>query len=139
MIFRFRPAGASPARVASASLAGDSLKAFRHTLWITGQHAFGHRFDGLLTAQWRNAFRDDGAGRFGVGIQRKSSPADFRAELYYDGADHRLHPGVSAEFSAGHGLGATVGLINDAPIGGSHGSDRTRVVFSLRWYTTAEK
>jgi hypothetical protein len=126
-------------RLASSSLAGDSLKAFRHALWITGQHAFGNRFDVLVTAQWRNAFRSDGAGRFGLGVQRKSHPADFRAELYYDGADQRLHPGVSAEISAGHGLGAAIGLINDAPVSGSHGSDRTRVVFSLRWYTTAEK
>jgi hypothetical protein len=126
-------------RLASSSLASDSLKSFRHTLWITGQHAFGHRFDVLVTTQLRNAFRSDAALRVGLGLQRKSAPADYRLELYYDGADQRLHPGASAELSAGHGLALGVGLVSDAPIGGPDGADRARVLLSLRWYSTSER
>jgi hypothetical protein len=125
-------------RLGSGSLAGDSLGHFAHTVWITGQHAFGDRLDLLVTAQLRHAFRH-GKGRLGLGIQRKAHRTDFRFELYYDGADQRLHPGMSAEVSAGHGLGGTIGLVSDAPLGGGRGRDRTRVQLGLRWYTASQR
>ncbi|MEZ4587094.1 MAG: hypothetical protein R2909_11890 [Gemmatimonadales bacterium] len=66
-------------RVAGGALDADSLEGFRSTLWITGQHATGDRYDVLLTAALRNAFRSDGALRVGAGVQRKSEPADLRS------------------------------------------------------------
>ncbi|MGE0555069.1 MAG: hypothetical protein AB7R55_16690, partial [Gemmatimonadales bacterium] len=57
-------------RVAGGALDADSLHGFRSTLWITGQHATGDRYDVVVTAALRNAFRSDGALRVGAGLQR---------------------------------------------------------------------
>jgi hypothetical protein len=126
-------------RLAGAALASDSLQDFRHTLWVTAQHARGHRFDLLLSAQLRDAFGDDRTVRPGIGVQRKSEPADLRLELSYDSEAERLHPGVSVNVHAGAGLLATAGLTTepDETAGGS--PSKARVTLSLQWYPTGER
>lgn len=75
----------------------DSLKQVRQTLWAAAQFTLGRRFDVLTTAEARRAFRGDAYGRAGAALQRKGSAADVRAELFYDGGDRHLHPGLGAE------------------------------------------
>lgn len=120
-------------RIAGAVFEGDSIQSIRHTFWATAQHAFGHRLDLLVTAQVR------GTGgtwkpRLGAGLQRKSRPADFRAELYYDGVDQRVYPGVSVEVHAMTGLGAVASLTTDTPLPRVPNGSRARLSFLLRWY-----
>ncbi|MFN0181166.1 MAG: hypothetical protein ACKVZ0_20360 [Gemmatimonadales bacterium] len=122
-----------------AALSSDSLTGVRHTLWLSAQHATGHRADILFLAQMRNAFHRDDALRFGLGLQRKSRPADFRAELYYDWANRRLHPGLSAELHAGPGWGAVLGLTSEAPATSAKTPSRVSVTLLGRWYPTAER
>lgn len=120
-------------------LSGDSVRAFRHTVWLTAQHALGNRMDVSVTGQVRSAFHRDDAFRLGLGFQRKSRPADYRAEVYYDWANHRLHPGVSAEIHAGPGYGAVVGLTSEAAIGPGRQPSRAQITLLARWYPTAER
>jgi hypothetical protein len=120
-------------RVAGAVFEGDSIQSIRHTLWLTAQHAFGHRLDLLVTGQVR------GTGgtwkpRLGAGLQRKSHPADFRVELYYDGVDQRLYPGMSIEVHALTGVGAVASLTTDTPMPKIPNGSRARLSFLLRWY-----
>jgi len=120
-------------RVAGAVFEGDSIQSIRHTFWATAQHAFGHRLDLLVTAQVR------GSGgtwkpRLGAGLQRKSRPADFRAELYYDGVDQRLYPGMSVEVHALTGVGAVASLTTDTPMPRVPNGSRARLSVLLRWY-----
>ncbi|QAT88537.1 hypothetical protein EJ065_7012 [Corallococcus coralloides] len=42
-------------------------------------------------------FRDGRALRAGLGVQRKTSVADFRAELALDGTGNRFHPGAAID------------------------------------------
>ncbi|RKG97598.1 hypothetical protein D7V97_34125 [Corallococcus sp. CA053C] len=86
----------------SARVEGDVLKAegltdTRHTFWVTGQSALGPRFDVLATVQGLDVWGSERALRVGAGVQRKTSRADFRAELAFDGTDERLHPAVALD------------------------------------------
>jgi hypothetical protein len=121
-------------RVAGAMFEGDSVQSARHTLWLTAQHALGHRLDLLATAQVRGA-EGTWKPRIGAGIQRKSRPTDFRAELYYDGVDKRLYPGVSVEVHAVTGIGAVASLTTDTPMPRAAAGSRVRLNLLLRWYS----
>ncbi|MDX2056723.1 MAG: hypothetical protein SFV24_02905 [Gemmatimonadales bacterium] len=123
-------------RLRGAALDGDSTERFRHTLWLTGQHSLDGRLDLLVTWQVRSLGRDDAAMRLGAGLQRKSTPADYRIELYYDRATRRLHPGASVEVRALPGVSAVASLVSDAPIGG-RGRSYARAGLMLRYYATS--
>jgi len=125
-------------RVAGGALDADSLQGFRSTLWITGHHATGDRYDVLLTTALRNAFRSDGALRIGAGLQRKSEPADLRLELSYDRGARRLLPGATIEVHPGHGLLASV-TVGAEPLERDERGSRLQATFGLRWYPTAER
>jgi hypothetical protein len=121
-------------RIAGAVFEGDSIQSARHTLWLTAQHALGPRLDLLATAQVRGT-EGTWKPRIGAGIQRKSRPADFRAELYYDGVDKRLYPGVSVEVHATTGIGAMASLSTDTPMPRAAAASRVRLNLLLRWYS----
>jgi hypothetical protein len=121
-------------RIAGAVFEGDSIQSPRHTLWLTAQHALGPRLDLLATAQVRGA-EGTWKPRIGAGIQRKSRPADFRADLYYDGVDKRLYPGVSVEVHATTGIGAVASLTTDTPMPRLSAGSRVRLNLLLRWYS----
>lgn len=118
-------------RLGGASFAGDSLDAVRHTLFVTTQYTFARRFDLLSTAQVWNLGRDAEL-RVGAALMRKTPAVDLTAELYFDSADDRLHPGVWLE---GHPLPrvrAAVSLGTDTDAAG--GPARLRVRTMFRWY-----
>jgi len=120
-------------RIAGAVFEGDSIQSVRHTFWATAQHAFGHRLDLLVTAQVRG-MAGTWKPRLGAGLQRKSRPADFRAELYYDAVDKRVYPGMSVEVHAMTGLGAVAAVTTDTPLPKSSNGSRARLSLLLRWY-----
>ncbi|MFP2896945.1 hypothetical protein [Corallococcus sp. 4LFB] len=120
------------ARTEGGVFTGDGLRDTRHTLWMTGQAALGRRFDALATVQGLDVFRSGRALRAGVGVQRKTSVADFRAELAFDGTDQRFHPGAAIDVklpgctSALASLTTAPGTTEDAPV--------LRGQLQLRWY-----
>lgn len=119
-------------RLGGARFAGDSLNEVRHTLWFTTQYTFGARFDLLGTAQLWNGF-EDAHGRLGVALQRKTTAVDLTTELYFDTADHRLHPGAWIEGRVLPRLRAAASLSTETdPVGGP---TRLRVRTLVRWYT----
>jgi hypothetical protein len=126
-------------RLRGGSLKSDSLDQFRHTLWITGQHATGQRFDVIATVQFQPAFRDDDDWRFGAGIQRKSRPADLRLQLYYDTGSRRFHPGAVIEAHPTRGFLVGAGLTSEAAPGGLRGSADARFALTAQWYPTARR
>ncbi|MCY1037193.1 hypothetical protein OV207_37560 [Corallococcus sp. BB11-1] len=85
------------ARVEGDVLSADGLTDTRHTFWVSGQSALGPRFDVLATVQGLDVWSSERALRFGAGVQRKTTIADFRAELAFDGTDERLHPAVAVD------------------------------------------
>jgi hypothetical protein len=113
-------------------LTGDGLRDTRHTFWVAGQSALGPRFDVLATVQGLDVFGSERALRAGAGVQRKTSFADFRTELAYDGTDARLHPAVSIDVklractSAMAALTTAPGTATDARV--------LRGQVQLRWY-----
>jgi hypothetical protein len=113
-------------------LTGEGLRDTRHTFWVAGQSALDPRFDVLATVQGLDVFRSGRALRAGVGVQRKTSVADFRAELAYDGTDERLHPAVAIDVklractSAIAALTTAPGMATDARV--------LRGQVQLRWY-----
>ncbi len=118
-------------RLGGARFAGDSLDQVRHTLFVTTQYTFARRFDLLSTAQVWN-LGGDAELRVGAALMRKTRAVDLTAELYFDTADDRLHPGVWLE---GHPLPrvrAAVSLGTDVDAAG--GDTRLRVRTMLRWY-----
>jgi hypothetical protein len=121
------------------SLNSDSLDEFRHTLWLTGQHATGHRFDVIATVQLQPAFRGDDHWRFGAGIQRKSLPADLRLQLYYDTGSRRVHPGLVVEGHLTRGFLVGAGLTSEAAAGGVRRSSVARFALTAQWYPTAPR
>jgi hypothetical protein len=124
-------------RLRGGSLKSDSLDGFRHTLWLTGQHATGHRFDLTVTAQFQPAFRADDHWRFGAGLQRKARPADLRLQLYYDTGSRRIHPGATVEAHPTRGFLVGAGLTSEAAPGGLRGSSDVRFALTAQWYPTA--
>ncbi|WP_244237953.1 DUF4082 domain-containing protein [Corallococcus terminator] len=80
------------ARLEGDVLSADGLSDTRHTFWVTGQSALGPRFDVLATVQGLDVWNSERALRAGVGVQRKTTLADFRTELAFDTTDDRLHP-----------------------------------------------
>jgi hypothetical protein len=121
------------------SLKADSLDGFRHTLWITGQHATGHLLDVIATVQFHPALRADDNWRFGAGIQRKSRPADLRLQLYYDTGSRRFHPGAIVEAHPTRGFLVTAGLTSEAVPRALRASADARVVLTAQWYPTARR
>jgi hypothetical protein len=118
-------------RLAGATFAEDSLEGVRHTLFVTTQYTFARRFDLLSTAQVWNLGQDTEI-RIGAALMRKTTAVDLTAELYFDSADDRLHPGVWLE---GHPLPrvrAAVALGTDTDPAG--GPTRLRARTMLRWY-----
>jgi len=126
-------------RLRGGSLKSDSLDGFRHTLWITGQHATGHLLDIIATIQFQPAFRADDNWRFGAGVQRKSRPADLRLQLYYDTGSRRFHPGAIVEAHPTRGFLVAAGLTSEAVPGAIRGSADARAVFTAQWYPTARR
>lgn len=118
-------------RLGGARFAGDSLDDVRHTLFVTTQYTFARRFDLLSTAQVWNLGLDTEV-RIGAALMRKTRAVDLTAELYFDSADDRLHPGVWLE---GHPLPrvrAAAALGTDTDPGG--GPTRLRLRTMVRWY-----
>jgi hypothetical protein len=118
-------------RLGGGAFAGDSLERVRHTLFATTQYTFARRFDLLGTAQAWNLGADTHL-RVGAALMRKTTAVDLTAELYFDSADDRLHPGVWLE---GHPMprvrvAASLGTDTDA----AGGPTRLRVRTMLRWY-----
>ncbi|RKG70701.1 hypothetical protein D7W79_31535 [Corallococcus exercitus] len=121
------------ARTEGGVFTGEGLRDTRHTFWLTGQAALGRRFDVLATMQVLDAFRSGRALRTGLGVQRKTSVADFRAELTYDGTDERLHPGAAIDVKLPGCTSAIASLTT------ASGADRDeapvlRGQLQLRWY-----
>ncbi|NPC75301.1 hypothetical protein HPP05_36700 [Corallococcus exiguus] len=120
------------ARTEGGVLTGDGLQDTRHTFWLTGQASLGRRFDALATMQALDLFRDGRALRTGLGVQRKTSVADFRAELAFDGTDNRFHPGAAIDVKL-PGCTSALASLTTAP-----GADTDETVLrgqlQLRWY-----
>ena len=118
-------------RLGGAAFAGDSLDQVRHTLFVTTQYTFARRFDLLSTAQVWNLGRDTEL-RVGAALMRKTTAVDLTAELYFDSADDRVHPGVWLEGRPVPRVRAAVALGTDTDPAG--GPTRLRVRTMLRWY-----
>ncbi|WP_375754957.1 hypothetical protein [Corallococcus exercitus] len=120
------------ARTEGGVFTGEGLRDTRHTFWLTGQAALGRRFDALATMQVLDAFRSGRELLTGLGVQRKTSVADFRAELTYDGIDDRLHPGAAIDVKLPGCTSAIASLTT------AHGADTDDPVLrgqlQLRWY-----
>ena len=119
-------------RLGDAAFAGDSLDQVRHTLWVTTQYTFARRFDLLTTAQLWNGFGDDSHLRLGAAIMRKTTAVDLTAELYFDSADDRLHPGAWLEGHLMPRVRAAASLTTETDAAG--GPTKLRVRTLLRWY-----
>jgi hypothetical protein len=119
-------------RLGGAAFAGDSLDQVRHTLFVTTQYTFARRFDLLSTAQLWNGLGDDTHLRVGAALMRKTTAVDITAELYFDSADDRLHPGVWLEGRPLPRVRAAVSLGTDTDAAG--GPTQLRVRTMLRWY-----
>ncbi|HEU5040553.1 MAG TPA: hypothetical protein VFT84_07020 [Gemmatimonadales bacterium] len=119
-------------RLGDAAFAGDSLDQVRHTLFVTTQYTFARRFDLLSTAQVWNGFDEDTHLRVGAAIMRKTTAVDLTAELYFDSADDRLHPGAWLEGHLLPRMRAAASLTTETDAAG--GPTRLRVRTLLRWY-----
>jgi hypothetical protein len=119
-------------RLGDAAFAGDSLDQVRHTVWVTTQYTFARRFDLLSTAQVWNGFDEDTHLRIGAAIMRKTTAVDLTAELYFDTADDRLHPGAWIEGRLLPRVRAAAALTTETDAAG--GPTRLRVRTLLRWY-----
>ncbi|WP_147450254.1 hypothetical protein [Corallococcus carmarthensis] len=120
------------ARTEGGVFTGEGLRDTRHTFWMTGQAALGRRFDVLATVQGLDVFDSGRALLAGVGVQRKTSVADFRAELTYDGTDERLHPGAAIDVKL-PGCTSAIASLATAP-GTSEDDPVLRGQLQLRWY-----
>lgn len=119
-------------RLGGAAFSQDSLDEVKHTLWFTTQYTFGPRFDLLGTGQLWNGFGEDTHWRLGAALQRKTTAVDLAAELYFDSADDRLHPGAWIEARLVPRLRAGASLTTETdPVGGP---SRLRVRTLVRWY-----
>lgn len=119
------------ARVEGDVLTADGLTDTRHTFWVTGQSALGPRFDVLATVQGLDVWRSGRALRVGAGVQRKTSLADFRAELAFDGTDERLHPAVALDVKL---PGCTSVIAALATVPGTDDARALRAQVQLRAY-----
>jgi hypothetical protein len=119
-------------RLGGAVFSDDSLDNVKHTLWVTTQYTFGPRFDLLSTAQLWNGLGDDTHARLGAALQRKTTAVDLTAELYYDTADDRLHPGAWIEGRIVPRLRAGASLTSETSPAG--GPSQLRVRTLIRWY-----
>ena len=119
-------------RLGGAAFAGDSLGRVRHTLFVTTQYTFARRFDLLTTAQLWNGLGRDTELRLGAAVMRKTTAVDLTAELYFDTADHRVHPGAWLEGHLLQRARAAVSLTTETDAAG--GPTRLRVRTLLRWY-----
>jgi hypothetical protein len=79
-----------------------------------------------------NGFDEDTHLRVGAGIMRKSTAVDVTAELYFDSADDRLHPGAWLEGHLLPRMRAAASLTTETDAAG--GPTRLRVRTLLRWY-----
>ncbi|MHA7634340.1 hypothetical protein [Corallococcus sp. M7] len=121
------------ARTEGGVLTGDGLRDTKHTFWLTGQAALGRRFDALATMQALDLFRDSRALRAGLGVQRKTSVADFRAELAFDGTDNRFHPGAGIDVKL-PGCTRAIASLTTAPGQDTDDGPVLRGQVQLRWY-----
>ena len=119
-------------RLGGAVFSDDSLDNVKHTLWVTTQYTFGPRFDLLGTGQLWNGLGDGTHARLGAAIQRKTTAVDLTAELYYDTADDRLHPGAWIEGRVVPRLRAGASLASETDPAG--GPSQLRVRTLIRWY-----
>lgn len=124
-------------RLGGAAFASDSLANIKHTLWFTTQYTLGRRFDLLGTAQLWNGLGDDTHWRAGAAMQRKSTAVDLTAELYFDSADDRLHPGAWIESHLLPRLRAAASLTTETTPAG--GPTRLRVRTLVRWYLAHDR
>jgi hypothetical protein len=118
-------------RLGGAAFADDSLSRVRHTLFVTTQYTFARRFDLLSTAQLWN-LGQGGHLRVGAALMRKTTAVDLTAEVYFDSADDRLHPGVWLEGRLVPRVRGAVSLGSDTDAAG--GPTRLRVRTMFRWY-----
>jgi hypothetical protein len=86
----------------------------------------------LSTAQLWNGFGDDSHLRLGAALMRKTAAVDLTAELYFDTADDRLHPGAWIEGHLLPRVRAAASLTTETDAAG--GPTRLRVRTLLRWY-----
>ena len=118
-------------RLGGAAFSGDSLAGVRHTFFVTTQYTFARRFDLLSTAQLWN-IGEGGHLRVGAALMRKTGAMDLTAELFFDSADDRLHPGVWLEGRVVPRVRAAVSMGTDTDEEG--GPTRLRVRTMFRWY-----
>lgn len=97
-------------RARNGALTRDSLVSPRHTLWLSAQLSTGRRLDVLSTIQVRNAFRPDARTWLGLGLERKTTAVDYRAELSYETRSRDWHPGVAVDTRAAARLGVVASL-----------------------------
>ncbi|RKH57414.1 hypothetical protein D7W81_31295 [Corallococcus aberystwythensis] len=121
------------ARTEGGVFTGEGLRDTRHTFWLTGQAVLGRRFDVLATMQVLDAFGSGLELRTGLGVQRKTSMADFRAELTYDGTDERLHPGAAIDVKL-PGCTSAIASLTTASGTDRHDDPVLRGQLQLRWY-----
>jgi hypothetical protein len=119
-------------RLGGGVFANDSVERVRHTLWVTTQYTLDARFDLLGTAQLWNGFGDGTHSRLGAAIQRKTTVVDLTAELYFDTADDRIHPGAWIEGRVVPRLRAGASLTTETDADG--GPVQLRVRTLVRWY-----
>jgi len=119
-------------RLGGAAFAGDSLAGVRHTLFVTTQYTFARRFDLLTTVQAWNGFDEDTQLRVGAAIMRKTTAVDLTAEIYFDSADDRLHPGAWIEGQLLPRMRAAASFTTETDAAG--GPTKLRVRTLLRWY-----
>jgi hypothetical protein len=119
-------------RLGGAAFAGDSLAGVRHTLFVTTQYTFARRFDLLTTVQAWNGFDENTQLRVGAAIMRKTTAVDLTAEIYFDSADDRLHPGAWIEGQLLPRMRAAAAFTTETDAAG--GPTKLRVRTLLRWY-----
>jgi hypothetical protein len=126
-------------RLRGAALSGDSLDPVRHTVWLSGQYTASRRIDILATVQVRSVFRSDARVWLGVGLQRKTTAVDYRAELYYDTRSHDGHPGVAVEARVLPHMGVVAALASQPVDFAGTGPRRLAVRTLLHWFYASDR
>ena len=127
------------ARLRGGVLDGDSVETERHCLWLGAQFTAGRLFDVLTTAQLRSAFRAERYWWLGVGLERKTTAANFLAELYYDTQGRRLHPGIAVDARASSHVGVVASLTTQSATLSGPGPRRFELRTLARWFYASDR
>ncbi len=94
-------------RLGGGLLAGDSVGAWRHSLWASVQYPFGPRYDLVGSGELRGAFRTGSRFTGGLALRRKGPTADVQVGLRLHTGPAKLAPSLLVE----HRLGPQVGAV----------------------------